>query len=420
MSLNLRESLRRAELSLPARAARSLRTRVAAFPWWLQVLLIYGAARLYSTLVLLGAARLQMPSPWANGSPRYGEFVNFWDSGWYSRIHDGGYPAELPRGEDGSVLENQWAFYPLFPASVRVFTTLTGIGWNPGAAILATLYGGAAALVIYRIFQLRSTHRDALWAVGLVAFLPVSPILQIPYAESLHLMLLALALYLVIRERYLRAVPVVLLMCFARPAGVPFAAMLGVLLLAALTGLARSHAPLNGRSSDPGALVRLAVLVSVGAVAALAWPVVAWAATGIPDAYVQTETAWRGSELTLFLPWASASVHLLGPVLGPIALVALVSAFAVILLSPAGRRLGLTLRLWCAAYLLYLAAFWNPQTSTFRILLPLFPLVLAFILVSSSRAYRWLALAGCAVLQIVWVTWLWMWLPLFGGGDYSP
>ncbi|WP_458115384.1 hypothetical protein [Arthrobacter sp. D2-10] len=416
MSLRLRESLRLGGSSLPA-WIRSLRDRAAAFPWWLQVLLIYGVARLYSTIVLTVAARLQMPSPWAEGSPTYEEFINFWDSGWYARIHDGGYPTALPRGDDGSVLENQWAFYPLFPAAVRVFSMLTGTGWNPGAAVLATLSGAAAALVIYRLFRLRSAHRDALWAVGLVAFLPISPILQIPYAESLHLMLLSLALYLVIGGHYLRAVPVVVLMCLARPAGVPFAAMLGVLLLMGLA--ARGDAP-EGRSSAAGDLLRLAVLAGVCGIAAVVWPVVAWIATGIPDAYVQTETAWRGSELTLFAPWLSASMQLLGPVLGPVGLVLLTAGFAAILLSPAGRRLGLPLQLWCAAYLLYLAAFWNPQTSTFRILLPLFPLVLAFVLLSDSRAYRWLALAACASLQIVWVTWLWAWAPLFGAGDYSP
>lgn len=416
MSLRLRESLRLPELSLAARA-RSLRDWLAALPWWVQVVLVYGAARLYSFIVLAAVARRQMPSPWAQGSPGYGDFVNFWDSGWYARIHDGGYPSELPRGDDGTVLENQWAFYPLFPASVRLFSILTGTGWNPGAPLLATVYGFVAALIIYRVFLLCSQHRDALWAVALIAFLPVSPILQIPYAESLHLMLLALALYLVMTGRYLSAIPVVVLMCFARPAGVPFAAMLGLLLLLELSG--RGTAPDGGHSST-GRLWRLALLVAIAGVTALAWPVIAWVGTGVPDAYVQTETAWRGSELTLFLPWVSAASGVLGPVLGPLALAALIAAFAGLLLSPAGRRLGLPLQLWCAGYLLYLAAVWHPQTSTFRILLPLFPLVLAAVLISPSRAYRWLALASCACLQIVWVNWLWAWVPLFGGGDYSP
>jgi hypothetical protein len=416
MPSRIRDSLRHPGPSLAARAG-ALREWVVALPWWAHVVLVYAAGRLYSTVVLTAAARGQVPSPWAPGSPSYEEFVNFWDSGWYARIHDAGYPVELPRGDDGTVLENQWAFYPLFPASVRLFSQMTGAGWNPGSTLLAAGYGYVAALIIYRIFLLRASHRDALWAVGVLAFLPVSPILQIPYAEPLHLMLLALSLYLVVTRRYLLAVPAVVLMCLARPAGVPFAVMLGLLVVVNLMGWFTAA---ERERTSRRTLVRLVVLTATSCVSALAWPAVAWAVTGVPDAYVQTETVWRGSELALFQPWLNVAHQLLGPVLGPAALVVLVAGFAGILLSPAGCRLGVPLQLWCVAYVLYLAAFWNPQTSTFRILLPLFPLILAGVLLSESRAYRWLAVASCACLQVVWVVWLWGWVPLFGGGDYSP
>ncbi|MHA7248843.1 hypothetical protein [Arthrobacter tecti] len=383
---------------------------LAKLPWWAHVLFIYAAARAFSTIVLGAVALRQVPSPWASASPGYLDFVNFWDSGWYERIYDGGYPTELPRGDDGEVLQNQWAFYPLFPASVRLASQLTGAGWNPTAPILAAVYGVLATLVIYRIFRLRADHRDALWAVALMAFFPVSPILQIPYAESLHLMLLAAALYLVVTKRYLSAIPVVMLMCLARPAGVPFAAMLGLLLLVRLMF----------HRSETAALIRLVCLTVFSGLAALAWPFAAWIATGVPDAYVQTETVWRGTHLTVFVPWVDVSVELLGPVLGPLALVLVAGGFVGALLSPAGRQLGLPLQLWCGSYLLYLAAFWNPQTSTFRILLPLFPLALVAVLASTSRAYRWLAVAVFACLQVVWVAWLWAYFPLFEGADHSP
>ena len=50
--------------------------------------------------------------------------------------------------------------------------------------------------------------------------------------------------------------------------------------------------------------------------------------------------------------------------------------------------LGTELRLWCCCYMGYLLVFLHPQTSTFRMLLPLFPLALSAALVSRSRAYR--------------------------------
>ena len=58
-----------------------------------------------------------------------------------------------------------------------------------------------------------------------------------------------------------------------------------------------------------------------------------------------------------------------------IALVLLVAVFAILLFSPAVRRLGVDLRFWVAAYSLYLLAVFFPQSSTFRLLMPLFPLL---------------------------------------------
>ena len=97
--------------------------------------------------------------------------------------------------------------------------------------VIAMVSGLGAALVIYRLFRHKASHRTALWATVFVATFPVSPVLQVPYAESLNLLLLAAALLLVVERRYLWAMPVVVLMCLSRPTGVPFAAMVGLLFL---------------------------------------------------------------------------------------------------------------------------------------------------------------------------------------------
>ena len=90
------------------------------------------------------------------------------------------------------------------------------------------------------------------------------------------------------------------------------------------------------------------------------------------------------------------------------------------MLSRPVLRLGTELRLWCACYMGYLLVFLHPQTSTFRMLLPLFPLALGAALVSRSRAYRGTVMTMFVLLQIVWVVWLWAWAQLPGGGDYPP
>ena len=151
------------------------------------------------------------------------------------------------------------------------------------------------------------------------------------------------------------------------------------------------------------------------------WPAIAWAATGDIEAYTKTETVWRGHDLVPFKPWFDTGVLLFGPVLGLVAPFVFVAVFGPC--SCCRRRccrLGAELRLWCVCYMGYLVVFLHPQTSTFRMLLPLFPLALAAALVSRSRAYRGAVITMFVLLQIVWVVWLWAWAQLPGGGDYPP
>ncbi len=54
-------------------------------------------------------------------------------------------------------------------------------------------------------------NRMALWALAVYAFSPASPIFVVGYAEALSIMLLALCVWCVVRERYLLLLPVALL-----------------------------------------------------------------------------------------------------------------------------------------------------------------------------------------------------------------
>ena len=386
--------------------------------WALQVLAVFAAGRLVSTAIFLLAAARQGPSPWSGPAPGYGAFISFWDSGWYERIFTEGYPSELPRDALGVVGHNQWAFYPLYPGLVRGLAAATGLGWGALAPVVSVAAAAAASLVVYRLVRLRSEHRTALAGVAVVSFAPVAAILQVPYAESLHLLLLAAALYLVSIGRHVAAMPVVVLMGLARPAGVPFAIAIGILFLHALWAARRGSDP-GDRREAAGRLLPLFLLGVVSSVAAVTWPLIAWAATGERAAYVATETAWRGEALVPFLPWFHAAAAVVGPAAGALVVVGLVLGLAGMFLTPSVRSTGLVPGAWCAAYLLYLAAFWDPQSSTWRILLPLFPLALA---VATPRGGRllWVLLPVCVVLQFLWVDRLWAWTPTGPDGDYPP
>ena len=121
------------------------------------------------------------------------------------------------------------------------------------------------------------------------------------------------------------------------------------------------------------------------------------------------------------VPWFDAAAGLFGPVLGLTAPVLLVAGGTVLLGTRVVReRLDLLTRVWLASYAVYLLLFLHPQSSTFRLLLPLFPLALPLAAVSDSRAYRVACVVFGALLQLVWVGWLWHWKQLPGGGDYPP
>jgi hypothetical protein len=90
-------------------------------------------------------------------------------------------------------------------------------------------------------------------------------------------------------------------------------------------------------------------------------------------------------------------------VAGYIALAASVAAVAALLLfEPHVKRMGVEARLWSASYLVYLLAVFFPQSSIFRLLLPLSPMWGA-VAMPRSRAWRFGILAACLLGQWWWI-----------------
>ena len=77
--------------------------------------------------------------------------------------------------------------------------------------------------------------------------------------------------------------------------------------------------------------------------------------------------------------------------------------------------LGVDLRFWIASYALYLLAVFFPQSSVFRLLVPLFP-ALGLLALPKSTTYRVLLVTLCVVGQWVWVQFGW-WVD---GADWTP
>ncbi len=390
-----------------------LRRAFETLPWYLKVLAIFVASRIVTTVILLVVAGLQRASDRTGDSPGLIEFSSIWDGQWYWTINLGGYPDEIPRHENGDAKENAWAFLPAFPYLLRLFTVL-GIPFTVIAPIVAVLFAAAAALVFSRLMARFLPQGSALFATALFCVAPLSTILQVSYAESMHLFLLFLALLLLVDRRYVLLVPVVIVMSLTRPSGLAFA-------LALLLHLVHRFAT---RARDPFPWRERLQVVGVGLLSALmgvAWLLIAWAVTGEFTAYTDTEFAWRrgfGIEghLLPFAPWVQAGqfwfAHwwgLEGPtlvLLAAVAVVTLAGLFAAFLLSPWARRLGVDVRFWLASYALYLLAVFFPQSSVFRLLVPLAP-ALGALAVPTSRVWRIALLVLGVAGQIVWTYGVW-------------
>ncbi|MGR2751323.1 hypothetical protein [Agromyces arachidis] len=397
----------------PARHGRwSPRVRWRLLPWWARVLVVYAAARLATTAMVMLLAREQGANPWTGPRPGYFEYANIWDARWYSLIAALGYPVELPVTDEGRVAENAWAFLPVYPGIVRIFTTV-GLPWDVASVLVALAAGLGAALVFHRLMSRFLDADQAMFAVVLFCVAPVAPIMQFGYAESLGFLWLVLALLLLVDRRYGWLVPVLAVWAFTRPGALAFALTLGLHWI--VRWLSRDRDPFPGRER----LVVASVTVFAG-VAGLAWPLIAWAVTGSPTAYTDTELAWRSAyigyvDLVPLTPWFQSGVWWLGQPMGTIVPIALVAAFALALFSPWVRRLGVDIRLWLASYALYVFAVFFPQSSTFRILAPLFPIVGAAA-IPRSRWWRVGLVVLFLALQAGWLLICWG----IDGADWTP
>jgi hypothetical protein len=400
--------------------AHLLIARFHAALWWQRVLIVFLASRVVTTIIIATYAALQPVSYRTGASPDYFTFATLWDGQWYWLVSQSGYPAVLPTTDTGQIAENAWAFLPGYPAVMWVLTLGHHLPFWVIAPLVSTAFAAGAALLFYKLMAMRLPDGTALFAVVLFCVAPLSPILQVSYAESMALFLLFAALILLLQRRYLLMILPAVAMTFTRPGGLAFALLLlGHLIHRVVT-----------RRRDPLPLRQAAAIIVAGlavAVAGVLWPVIAALVTGVPDAYTATELVWRRAyigeqELIPFTPWFLGAEWWLAwwhvPFAWPVAIagvLALIASFVVFLFLPQTRRLGVDLRMWVASYALYLLAVFFPQSSTFRLLVPLAP-GLGALAVPRNRVYRVVLVAAGIAGQIGWMYIAW-WVD---GQDFTP
>lgn len=363
-------------------------------PRWLAILLIFGASRIVSSGILLWFAAGQAHNAWTAAHPDLFEFSRIWDSHWNRIVAESGYPTTLPVDNHGRIAENAWAFLPLYPMLVRAVMSVTGVPFSIVSVILSTLAFGGFLFTADRLFRRAIGDGPALAAISIIAFAPTAPIFQVGYSESWGMLFLALILVAVSERRWWWAGILIPFAALTRPIGVPLAFMAAFVLV---------HEWKNGR--DRAAHVWLTV---VAGLSAIAWPVIAWLVTGRMTAYLETELAWRRPYLGnkghgWGTGWWDAAVWWFKDgapwVMGGVALLVIVIAAL-----PTTRALGRTMLAWVASYVLYLVLVFFPQSSTFRILMPLFPLAGTF---AKKRGVTVAAIIAGVIGQYFWVRWCW-------------
>lgn len=387
----------------PAVAGRRARDLWGRLPWWGRALALWAASRIVSTALLVAFAAAQPANVYTQASPSLVDFSTIWDARWYEHVATHGYPDVLPRDASGDVADNAWAFMPVYPMLVRALVR-TGLDWQVAALAIAWVASAAFAVLAYRLLR-ETIPQHATFALALVLLGPVAPLLQVAYAESLHLALLVGALLALRHRRWAMLATLVPLMALTRPSGLAFALALGIV---AAWAWWRERRAWSARD------LRILVALAVWALAwGLVWPAYAAIRTGEPGAYVATELGWRapyigGMHLVPGTGWVAGAQWWLGG--SGLALLALVVGVVVWVLARRASRvaMGLEAWAWTTAYLLYLLAVWFPQSSTFRILLPAFPLVVLVALLPGRR-WRPLAIAAGVAGQVAWL-WACWWL----------
>ena len=541
----------------------------SSIPHRLQVLAVWAIASLIG-LLIFNLGGLDTPQTyWSAAKPSYLQHVAFWDSEWYYRVATQGYPdsTSLPIGQDGRVGQNTWAFMPIYAYLSGGLAKLLSANYYTCAVVVAWLGSALAALGLDAWMRPRVGKAASL--LGVAIFFTCGPaiILQLPYAESLGLALVAIGFAVLAKRRFAWAMVVFVLAAFTRPIGVPLGAALGLWWVweelrarglistsrfdasfssarvyadadpyvanydaapvpnkaaiasfettpdltasasfeaappaavpappseagavgAETTGSAHtdpqagdsetsgpeasesatsaiasfeaapiaasaeaspdydvvanydaatpgnapapapappalpSFTPMDLSPMPLGSKDRLWLFVTaiVTCAAALAWPLLAWIATGRMSAYVDTETAWRGVDLAPFEAWINRSASFGGAHAGVIGLFGVLVLSTCILGWRQLRQLGRLTWMWCVCYWVYLLIFFDPSSSVFRMLLMVAPLAWAVAVKLRTRPRAALAvLAVGVVTQVLWVAWVWdygsisiLWVP---------
>jgi hypothetical protein len=233
------------------------------------VLAMYGVLKLigFTTFMQLLAStgEFRGKNPRFGGGAHAWDVLASWDGWWYQQIAAHGYDPALVRvpGASGLItLEgNSAAFFPLYPAAMRLVSDCTGLGLYGAGLLVSILASFAAALGIYTLTARFGGRRAGLAAAGLWAVWPGSGTEWSGYSESLYVALAVWACHAVLTDRWLTAGVLTFAAGLSRPTAL---ALFAALAVAALRTL-------HHRQEDVARPVTAILLAPLGLAGYLLW-----------------------------------------------------------------------------------------------------------------------------------------------------
>jgi Gpi18-like mannosyltransferase len=164
------------------------------------------------------------------------DVLSRWDGGWYLAIVRMGYSTP-PHGVSAATTTTM-AFFPGYPLSIRALSFVTMLSPAVSGIVISIAAGTGAAIFLWLLASRLEDARTADRTVILFSFFPSSFVLSMVYADGLFIMLAAIALLAIMKERWLVAGMAAGMATFVRPNAIVLAASL---LWAATRAARRNH-----------------------------------------------------------------------------------------------------------------------------------------------------------------------------------
>ncbi|MGP3984069.1 hypothetical protein [Streptomyces sp. KR80] len=342
------------------------------------------ALGVYAAVRLTGLTCMALWAWHAGKDPRK-LLAQSWDSIWYARVVEHGYGTAV-HSADPSRLYSDLAFFPLYPAVVRVIRTVLSLGFVHAGLLVSWAAAAAAAWGIYAVGERLHGRRAATLLVVLWGVLPHAIIQSMAYTESLMTAFAAWTLYAVLTGRWLWAGTLSVLAGLSRPNGVAVAAAVSMAAAWHICQLWRNRGPdsLSLCARQDWRLWAGAAIAPLGWLTYVLW--VGWQKDSLFFGYFRVQRRW-GSEFDFGQDaWASVRDMVLGRehITYPMT-VTVVSLAVVLFVLLMMDRPPVALLVYSAVLLVITVGGARYFGSKPRFLLPAFPLLLP-VAVGMARA----------------------------------